>query len=255
VEEEISIGDFIVTGGELPAMVLIDAVARHIPGALGDETSAADESFSGSLLEHPQYTRPASFRGHDVPAVLQSGDHAAIEAWRTEQRVLRTARRRPDLLPDGLSDRAPRKVAGARIRTGQAHEYEAAMAIAEEVATGSWRASPAPPGRDADLFIVAAEGRRIVGAAVAGWDGHEARVYALFVVAERRGRGLGSSLVRELEARLVLKGSNRVSVIPGSPGEAAAAFFERLGWRAEQPRRLVRELSSAPAELSTRTRR
>jgi tRNA (guanine37-N1)-methyltransferase len=255
VDEEISIGDFILTGGELPAMVLVDAVARHIPGALGDEASAADESFSGGLLEHPQYTRPASFRGRDVPAVLQSGDHAAIEDWRNEQRILRTARRRPDILPGGLSDRPPRKVAGARIRTGEPHEYETARTIAEDVASGSWLGAAAPPGRDRDLFIVAAEGRRIVGAAVAGWDGHEGRLYALFVVPERRRRGLGRALIRELEARLVLKGASRVALLAGSRGETAASFFAHIGWRVEQPGWLVRELSPTSAELSTRTRR
>lgn len=97
VDREISIGDYILTGGELPAMVLIDAVARHIPGALGDEQSPEDESFAGGLLEHPQYTRPAEYRGWTVPEVLLSGHHAKIEAWKQEQRLARTRERRPDL--------------------------------------------------------------------------------------------------------------------------------------------------------------
>lgn len=97
VDREVSIGDYILTGGELPAMVLIDAVARHIPGALGDEQSPEDESFAGGLLEHPQYTRPAEYRGWTVPEVLLSGHHAKIEAWKQEQRVARTRERRPDL--------------------------------------------------------------------------------------------------------------------------------------------------------------
>jgi tRNA (guanine37-N1)-methyltransferase len=99
VDREISIGDYILTGGELPAMVLIDAVARHIPGALGDEVSPEDESFADGLLEHPQYTRPAEYRGWTVPDVLLSGHHANIEAWKKEQRLKRTRERRPDLLP------------------------------------------------------------------------------------------------------------------------------------------------------------
>lgn len=98
VDREISIGDYVLTGGELPAMVLIDAVARHIPGALGDEASSADESFADGLLEHPQYTRPAEYKGWRVPEVLLSGHHAKIAEWRREQRVLRTRQRRPDLL-------------------------------------------------------------------------------------------------------------------------------------------------------------
>lgn len=98
VDREISIGDYILTGGELPAMVLIDAVTRHIPGALGDAASPADESFSDGLLEHPQYTRPAEYKGWCVPEVLLSGNHARIQEWRREQRLLRTKQRRPDLL-------------------------------------------------------------------------------------------------------------------------------------------------------------
>jgi len=99
VDREISIGDYILTGGELPAMVLIDAVVRHIPGALGDEVSPEEESFADGLLEHPQYTRPAEYRGWTVPDVLLSGHHANIEKWKQEQRLQRTRERRPDLLP------------------------------------------------------------------------------------------------------------------------------------------------------------
>ena len=98
VDREISIGDYILTGGELPAMVLIDAVARHIPGALGDAASPEEESFAGGLLEHPQYTRPAEYRGWQVPDVLLSGHHANIEKWKAAQRLARTRARRPDLL-------------------------------------------------------------------------------------------------------------------------------------------------------------
>jgi tRNA (guanine37-N1)-methyltransferase len=104
IDREVSIGDYIVTGGELPAMVLIDAVARHIPGALGDEQSPEDESFAGGLLEHPQYTRPAEYRGWEVPDVLVSGHHANIQKWKTEQRLKRTRERRPDLLEGLQSD-------------------------------------------------------------------------------------------------------------------------------------------------------
>ena len=98
VDREVSIGDYVLSGGELPAMVLIDAVARHIPGALGDEASPEEESFADGLLEHPQYTRPAEYRGWTVPEVLLSGHHAEIEKWKREQRLARTRARRPDLL-------------------------------------------------------------------------------------------------------------------------------------------------------------
>jgi tRNA (guanine37-N1)-methyltransferase len=94
----ISLGDYVLTGGELPAMVLTDAICRLIPGVLGDDQSNKDESFSAGLLEYPQYTRPANYRGLTVPEVLLSGDHGKIAAWRREQSIIRTARSRPDLL-------------------------------------------------------------------------------------------------------------------------------------------------------------
>lgn len=96
---ELSVGDYVLSGGELAAMVVIDAVVRLLPGALGAENGAADESFApdNGLLEHPQYTRPREFRGMEVPAVLLGGDHAAIARWRLEQRRRRTEIRRPDL--------------------------------------------------------------------------------------------------------------------------------------------------------------
>ncbi len=97
VDEEISLGDYILTNGTLAALVVTDAVVRLLPGVLGDEQSAADESFSHGLLEYPHYTRPAEFRGWPVPDILLSGNHAAIEAWRREQARERTRERRPDL--------------------------------------------------------------------------------------------------------------------------------------------------------------
>ena len=98
VDRELSIGDYVLTGGELPAMVLIDAVSRLVTGVLGSEESPLDESFAETLLEYPHYTRPAVFEGHPVPQVLLSGHHAEIERWRRAQAAERTRRRRPDLL-------------------------------------------------------------------------------------------------------------------------------------------------------------
>jgi tRNA (guanine37-N1)-methyltransferase len=101
VDAEISIGDYVLSGGELPAMVLVDTVVRLVPGALGSAESAQDESHADGLLEYPHYTRPAEFRGWRVPDVLVSGNHAAVETWRRAQSVERTRRRRPDLLHEG----------------------------------------------------------------------------------------------------------------------------------------------------------
>lgn len=109
VDDEISIGDYVLSGGELPALVLIDAVTRLIPGVLGDPDGAWDDSHASGLLEYPHYTRPPEFRGWRVPEVLLSGDHARIARWRREQALRRTYERRPDLLARALlspSDRA-----------------------------------------------------------------------------------------------------------------------------------------------------
>ena len=100
VDLEISIGDYVLTNGAIAAVVVVDAVVRLLPGVLGDEQSAVDDSFSAGLLEGPQYTRPAEFRGWKVPEVLLSGNHAAIAAWRKEQGMQRTRKNRPDLLGD-----------------------------------------------------------------------------------------------------------------------------------------------------------
>ncbi len=105
----LSIGDYVLTGGELPAMVVIDAVTRLLPGVLGDDGSSVEESFTGGLLEYPHYTRPASYRGLDVPEVLRSGDHARIAAWRRAAALERTAARRPDLLEHASLTEAERR--------------------------------------------------------------------------------------------------------------------------------------------------
>jgi tRNA (guanine37-N1)-methyltransferase len=106
VTDEISIGDYVLSGGEFAAMVVVDAVVRQLPGALGSEESVGDDSHSTGLLEYPQYTRPQSFRGWEVPDILLSGNHAEIERWRREQSLRRTAERRPDLIQRvALSDK------------------------------------------------------------------------------------------------------------------------------------------------------
>ena len=98
VTDYVSIGDYVLTGGELPAMVMMDSISRMVPGVLSNQESGETESFAGNLLEYPQYSRPEEWHGQKVPSVLLSGHHANIEAWRREQSVLRTAKRRPDLL-------------------------------------------------------------------------------------------------------------------------------------------------------------
>ncbi|HVN55806.1 MAG TPA: tRNA (guanosine(37)-N1)-methyltransferase TrmD [Anaerolineaceae bacterium] len=109
VSDEISIGDYVLTGGELPALILIDAISRLIPGVLGDPDGAMDDSHASGLLEYPHYTRPTEFRDWEVPEVLLSGNHAQINRWRREQSLLRTLQRRPDLLANADLSESDRK--------------------------------------------------------------------------------------------------------------------------------------------------
>ncbi|MCC5950866.1 MAG: tRNA (guanosine(37)-N1)-methyltransferase TrmD [Acidimicrobiia bacterium] len=106
-DDAVSVGDYVLAGGEVAALVVLEAVTRLLPGVMGNEQSAGDESFSGGLLEYPQFTRPASLEGHEVPDVLRSGDHARIARWRRAQSLYRTLAWRPDLLPGGVDGLAP----------------------------------------------------------------------------------------------------------------------------------------------------
>lgn len=118
VTHEISIGDYVLTGGELPALVLVDAMTRLVPGVVGEAESLIGESFVGRWLDHPHYTRPASFRGREVPAVLMSGNHAEIESWRYRERIRRTKARRPDLIDEtALSDAERRELKATEPQT------------------------------------------------------------------------------------------------------------------------------------------
>lgn len=110
VDREISVGDYVLTGGELPALVVLDAVTRLLPGVLGDEDSAVEESFSESLLEYPHYTRPAEFRGWRVPDILLSGHHAEIAKWRRMKAIERTLKKRPDLLEQAELNKRDREM-------------------------------------------------------------------------------------------------------------------------------------------------
>jgi tRNA (guanine37-N1)-methyltransferase len=129
VSDEISIGDFVLTGGELPALMLIDSIARQLPGVLGDPQGAAQDSHASGLLEHPHYTRPQSFRGWEVPAILRSGDHQKIADWRRRQSLLRTAARRPDLL--GSAGISPSEAAFL--------ESEQAASGSQELSEDAWK--------------------------------------------------------------------------------------------------------------------
>ncbi len=128
-DEEVSVGDFVLTGGELPAMVIINGVVRLLPGTVGSEASLLEESHTELLLEHPQYTRPSEFNGMEVPFVLRSGDHGAISTWREKQRQLRTKQRRPDLysrwiVKQGLSTPKADEMLSNSIKIQIGNEYD-----------------------------------------------------------------------------------------------------------------------------------
>ena len=119
VDDELSIGDYVLTGGELPALIVLDSVARLVPGVLGSDESIAEESFVGGLLEYPHYTRPEIFEGHRAPEILLSGNHAAIRRWRRQQSLLRTRQRRPDLLKEEILSSEDRKLLAEAIQKGE----------------------------------------------------------------------------------------------------------------------------------------
>lgn len=124
ISDQISIGDFVLTGGELPALAVIDAVSRLIPGVLGDPFGATDDSHATGLLEYPHYTRPPEFRGWGIPPVLLSGNHAAIERWRREEALLRTLRQRPDMLETAELSETDRKFLAKVARQGIPPEHQ-----------------------------------------------------------------------------------------------------------------------------------
>ncbi len=132
IDEELSIGDYVLTGGELGALVVIDAVARLVPGVLGSEESSGDESFSTGLLEYPQYTRPADFRGEPVPEVLLDGNHADITAWRREQSLALTLERRPELLKTAPLDDGDRAMLARLERAQEVSRYLDSYGLAHE---------------------------------------------------------------------------------------------------------------------------
>lgn len=257
VDRQVSIGDYILTGGELPAMVLIDAVARHVPGVLGDEASPEDESFADGLLEHAQYTRPAEYSGWAVPDVLLGGDHAEIERWRRAQRVARTAARRPDLLP-GVADDEPLTltkvgIPGVRVRRV---DYPADLPAVLEL----WRSLPgeiklgpsdAPAElarlleRNQGLFLVAEAAHEIVGAVMAGFDGRRGYIYHLAVSPSHRRKRIATVLMAELEQRLRARGCLRLHLfVRDGPGASAAtAFYQSQGWTKVEAQGLGKSLS------------
>ena len=240
---EVSLGDYVLNGGEVAALVVTEAVARLLPGFMGNPDSLSEESHGeGGLLEYPVYTKPASWRGHDVPPVLLSGDHARIAAWRHEQAVRRTAARRPDLLHPsrtltvaGIQDAEVRTATPSDagelltlqlacwVREAQANETLDIPPLREDLAAvqawlGTWT-----------TFVVRS-GSRLVAAVRGRLEGDTWEVGRLMVAPDLRGRGLGRWLLGHVESAAPAE-ARRVSLVTGARSEANLRMCKKAGYR------------------------
>jgi tRNA (guanine37-N1)-methyltransferase len=240
---EVSLGDYVLNGGEVAALVVTEAVARLLPGFMGNPDSLTEESHGeGGLLEYPVYTKPASWRGHDVPPVLLSGDHARIAAWRHEQAVRRTAARRPDLLHPsrtltvaGIQDAEVRTATPSDagelltlqlacwVREAQANETLDIPPLREDLAAvqawlGTWT-----------TFVVRS-GTRLVAAVRGRLEGDTWEVGRLMVAPDLRGRGLGRWLLGHVESAAPAE-ARRVSLVTGARSEANLRMCKKAGYR------------------------
>lgn len=240
---EVSLGDYVLNGGEVAALVVTEAVARLLPGFMGNPDSLSEESHGeGGLLEYPVYTKPASWRGHDVPPVLLSGDHARIAAWRHDQAVRRTAARRPDLLHPsrtltvaGIQDAEVRTATPSDagelltlqlacwVREAQANETLDIPPLREDLAAvqawlGTWT-----------TFVVRS-GTRLVAAVRGRLEGDTWQVGRLMVAPDLRGRGLGRWLLGHVESAAPAE-ARRVSLVTGARSEANLRMCKKAGYR------------------------
>jgi tRNA (guanine37-N1)-methyltransferase len=258
---EVSLGDYVLNGGEVAALVVIEAVVRLLPGFMGNPASLAEESHGGSgLLEYPVYTRPASWRGLDVPAVLLGGDHAGIAAWRHDQALRRTAERRPDLLHPSRT----LTVAGVDLDLRSAVPADAGELLTLQLAC--WveeaRANPGvdiPPLRETledvsawlrewTTLVVRASGR-LVGAVRGRLVGDTWDVGRLMVAPDLRGRGLGRELLSRAEAAAPPE-ARRLSLFTGVGSAANLRMYQRAGYRRDP----VQPSETGVVHLSKRVR-
>jgi tRNA (guanine37-N1)-methyltransferase len=242
---EVSVGDYVLNGGEVAALVVIEAVVRLLPGFMGNPASLAEESHGPSgLLEHPVYTRPPSWRGHDVPPVLLGGDHARIAAWRHDQALSRTAARRPDLVHPSRTLHVDGTDLDVRTATpadaGELLTLQLACWVAEALAND--RLDIPALGEDlADVrswlaewttFVVRSAGR-LVGAVRGRLDGQVWDIGRLMVAPDLRGRGLGRWLLAHVEAAAPPE-ARRLSLFTGSASAANLRMYHRAGYRRDR---------------------
>jgi tRNA (guanine37-N1)-methyltransferase len=263
--DEVSIGDYVLNGGEVAVLVMVEAVARLLPGVIGNPESLAEESHSGDgLLEYPVYTKPTSWRGHDVPEVLLSGNHGLIADWRHEESVRRTAERRPDLLAAWGDVVAGKDDAASQVRVLPADEADAGEIFTLQLASflSEGRAyddlsipplAEDPPASVERLkrggVLKAVAGTRIVGSVQLTVEGAVGRIERLIVAPDWQGRGLGARLLRTAE-KLAPAEVTSYELNTGAESERNLALYHRAGYR-----EVRREQQTPKVELVTLIKR
>ncbi|NYD58332.1 tRNA (guanine37-N1)-methyltransferase [Nocardioides marinisabuli] len=254
---EVSLGDYVLNGGEVAALAVTEAVVRLLPGFMGNAASLEEESHEQGLLEYPVYTKPSSWRGHDVPPVLLSGNHAAIAAWRHEQSLARTAERRPDLLHAShvageweVLPAAPGDVAELHVLTlacwvGEALLNDDLTIPPLHESTADTAASLA----EWDTYVVRVAGR-LVGSVRGRLDGTTWEIGRLMVAPDLQGRGLGRVLLEHAE-RVAAPSATTYRLVTGKDSEANLRRYKRAGYRVRE----VLDGPSGPAVLTKARRR
>lgn len=254
---EVSLGDYVLNGGEVAALAVTEAVVRLLPGFMGNAESLVEESHESGLLEHPVYTKPAAWRGHEVPEVLLSGNHAAIAAWRHEQAVLRTVERRPDLAPPTAAAGEWEVVPAVPADAGELLTLQRACWVTEALVNEDL-GIPALHEDLEDVQVDLVEWRtwvvrvagRLVGSVRARLDGDTWEIGRLMVAPDLRGRGLGRVLLGHAED--AAPGSAAAyRLVTGRRSEANLRRYKRAGYRVVE----VLDGPSGPAVLVKRRRR
>jgi tRNA (guanine37-N1)-methyltransferase len=227
---EVSIGDYVLNGGEVAALAITEAVVRLVPGFMGNPGSLLEESHEDGLLEYPVYTKPASWRGHEVPPVLLSGDHARIAAWRHEQAVRRTAERRPDLAHPAaavqVGDLDGQVTLLRRSDLGELQTLQWACFDPEDRESADQLAEDAAAGTAWVLRVA----DRLVGSVAARLEGDTWYLFMLMVAPDLRGRGLGSFLLRHAEAAAPADVSS-YALVTRTTNATSQKLYKRLGYR------------------------
>jgi tRNA (guanine37-N1)-methyltransferase len=234
---EVSLGDYVLNGGEVAALAITEAVVRLVPGFMGNAESLVEESHEDGLLEYPVYTRPATWRGHDVPPVLLSGDHAAISAWRRDQAVRRTAERRPDLVHASvlLDDVEVRPVVPGDV--GELYVLQLACWVQEQHDNPGVRIPALHETLDDvrawtahDSVLVARSAGRLVGAVRGSLHGDSWEIGRLMVAPDAAGRGLGRSLLARIEAAAP-DGAATYALFTGAGSLRNQRIYKKAGYR------------------------